>query len=93
MIPRIRLRPGELLLAVRGTGAFPGDTGIVFMLGHTDDGNLYVAPLGASPFQDPLWPHPMSPMWVGVGPARDLPSDHVLGDLADAYRRAVAACN
>src|SRR5215831_18032636 len=59
-ISKIRLRPGELLLGSRGIPAYPGDSGIVFYLGHNEENLLYVAPLGAPPFQEPEWPYPIS---------------------------------
>lgn len=91
-ISKIRLRPGELLLGSRGIPAYPGDSGIVFYLGHNEENLLYVAPLGAPPFQEPEWPYPISATWILVGPVGDLPSEHPLGDVAVAYRRAVAMC-
>lgn len=88
----IKLREGEHLLAVYGTLGGPG---FVFMLGHVEQHELFVAPLGSPPF-DPARLHasvppdpPWAP-WVRIGAVDDLPDEHMLGDIKSAWRRTVA---
>lgn len=86
------VRPDELLLLVHGVPGWPRDTGVMFILGHVIAGTLYVAPMGSPQFTPRPYRPPWSP-WQEIGPISDLPSDHALGDIAGAFRRAVAACN
>jgi hypothetical protein len=86
------VRPDEFLLITRGTPVHPGDSGVLFMLGHVIAGTLYVAPMGSPQFTPRAHRPPWNP-WQEIGPISDLPSDHYLGDIAGAFRRAVAACN
>lgn len=91
-------REGEHLLIVRGEPLYPGDRGIVFMLGKVVHHRLYVAPLGSPKFEDDQRIETSGPLagtiisaWVYVGPVDDLPDDFHLGwDLKSAYRHLVA---
>jgi hypothetical protein len=72
----------------------------VTILGHVENGVLFVAPLGS-----PAYPGPpatmsvagvefeiVSPLWVNVGLVDDLPTDHrYLGDIRAAYFAALGA--
>jgi len=93
----ITLRPGERMLIVQGEPLFPGDDGIVTMLGYVVGHRLFVAPLGSPPFADDQrirWIEGVlviASAWVYVGHVDDLPTDFRLGwDIKSAYRRAVA---
>jgi hypothetical protein len=64
------------------------------MRAHTQDGYLFVAPLGSPDFPNGLaqleiagvkFGGPGLAVWVTVGPLADLPTRGVLGEIARAY--------